>query len=160
MTNQEYFDSIYREYHDKVYGYIIGHVGVPEDAEDLCSEVFRKAMEHYDPERGPGVSSYLYTTTRNTVIDYYRTHRVSSELTEDIPAEGSLEDQMITADTLDRLADALRSIPERDRDIIVLHYYEGNTLMEISEMMSLPYSVIKRAHKSALKKLQDIMGAA
>ena len=160
MTSPDYFDSIYREYHDKVYGYIIGHVGVSEDAEDLCSEVFRKAMEHYDPERGPGVSSYLYTTTRNTVIDYYRTHKVSAELTEDIPAEGSLEDQMINADTLDRLADALRRIPERDRDIIVLHYYEGNTLTEISEMMSLPYSVIKRAHKSALKKLQDIMGAA
>ncbi|MBR0352889.1 MAG: sigma-70 family RNA polymerase sigma factor [Oscillospiraceae bacterium] len=160
MIDSDYFDSIYREYHDKVYGYIIGHVGISEDAEDLCSEVFRKAMEHYDPERGPGVSSYLYTTTRNTVIDYYRTRKVSTELTEDIPAEGSLEDQMISADTLDRLADALRQIPERDRDIIVLHYYEGNTLTEISEMMSLPYSVIKRAHKSALKKLQDIMGAA
>ena len=160
MIDSEYFDSIYREYHDKVYGYIIGQVGVSEDAEDLCSEVFRKAMEHYDPDRGPGISSYLYTTTRNTVIDFYRTHRVSSELTEDIPAEGSLEDQMINADTLDRLADALKQIPERDRDIIVLHYYEGNTLMEISEMMSLPYSVIKRAHRSALKKLQDILGAA
>ncbi len=160
MIDSAYFDSIYREYHDKVYGYIIGHVGVPEDAEDLCSEVFRKAMEHYDPERGPGISSYLYTTTRNTVIDYYRTHKMSAELTEDIPAEGSLEDQMINADTLDRLADALKKIPERDRDIIVLHYYEGNTLTEISEMMNLPYSVIKRAHKSALKKLQNIMGAA
>ena len=59
MINSDYFDSIYREYHDKVYGYIIGHVGIPEDAEDLCSEVFRKAMEHSDPERGPGVSSDL-----------------------------------------------------------------------------------------------------
>ena len=160
MTDSEYFDSVYRQYHDKVYGYIIGHVGVSEDAEDLCSEVFRKAMEHYDPERGPGISSYLYTTTRNTVIDFYRTRKVNSELTEDIPADGSLEDQMISADTLDRLAAALKKIPERDRDIIVLHYYEGNTLTEISEMMNLPYSVIKRAHRSALKKLQDIMGAA
>ena len=160
MTNQEYFDSIYRQYRDKVYGYIIGHVGISEDAEDLTSEVFRKAMEHYDPERGPGISSYIYTTTRNTVIDYFRTRRVSSELTEDISEEGSLEDKMINEDTLNRLADALHQIPERDRDIIVLHYYEGNTLQEISDMMSLPYSVIKRAHRSALKKLQSILGAA
>jgi hypothetical protein len=32
--------------------------------------------------------------------------------------------------------------------------------MEMSEMMALPYSVIKRAHRSALKKLQDILAAA
>lgn len=160
MINSEFFDNVYRQYRDKVYGYIIGHVGVPEDAEDLTAEVFRKAMEHYDPDRGPGISSYIYTTTRNTVIDFYRTHRMSAELTEDIPAESDLEERMISADTLDRLAGALRQIPERDRDIIVLHYYQGNTLQEISEMMSLPYSVIKRAHRSALKKLQNILGAA
>lgn len=85
MTDAERFDAIYREYRQKVHDYIRNRVNSPEDAEDLCSEVFRKAMENMNTQRGTGMSSYIYTITRNTVVDYYRTHRVHAPLTEDIP---------------------------------------------------------------------------
>ena len=160
MTDAERFDAIYREYRPKVSDYIRSHVNDPEDAQDLCSEVFRKALEHLDLRSGMGVSSYIYTITRNTVVDYYRTRRVHAPLEEDIPLEGSLEDAVLSSDSLDRLAGALRQLPERERDIVVLHYYSGVTLQEIAEKMALPYSVIKRAHQSALKQLRVMLGNA
>lgn len=157
MTDMERFDAIYREYREKVRGYIHSHVRNPEDAEDLCSEVFRKALEHLDPGAGGNVSSYIYTITRNTVIDYGRTHRIDTPLTEDIPAEGGPEEAAIRRDTLENLAAALRRLPEREREIIVLHYHANNSLHEISDKMSLPYGVVKRAHQSALAHLREAL---
>ena len=57
------------------------------DAEDLVSDVFLKAYEKYptfDADRA-SVSTWLYTITRNTVIDYFRTHRPGVELPDDLP---------------------------------------------------------------------------
>ena len=156
MTESERFEEIYREYHDKVLSYLRSRVNSAEDAEDLCSEVFRKALENWDARSG--VSSYLYTISHNVVIDYYRTRRVHSEIPEDLPAEGNLEETLLSSDALDRLAGALRQLPEQERDIIVLHYYANNTLHEIADKMQLPYSVLKRRHQAALKKLRELLG--
>ena len=153
MTDSERFEAVYREYRPKVLDYIKSHVSETLDAEDLCSEVFRKVLEHMVPGSS-GVSSYIYTITRNTVVDYYRTHKIHSPLDEDLSMDDGPESSVLSAETLDQLAGALRQLPERERDIVVLHYFANNSLHEISDKMALPYSVIKRAHQSALKKLR------
>ena len=155
MTDAERLDEIYREYRPKVLDYIRSHVGNPEDAEDLCSEVFRKVLEHLDPAAGTAVSSYIYTITRNTVVDYYRTRRVHTPLSEELPDE-----TLLNRETLERLSRALRALEPRERDIVVLHYSQGDSLQEISRKMELPYGVVKRAHQSALKSLRSHMAEA
>ena len=157
MTDAERFETIYREYRPKVLDYIHSHVNDPQDAEDLCSEVFRKALEHLDLKSGKGVSSYIYTITRNTVVDYYRTRRVHTPLPETLPAEDSMEETVMNGESLERLARALQSLPVRERDILVLHYYADKSLQEIANKMALPYSVTKRSHQSALNHLRGLL---
>ena len=154
MTDAVRFEEIYREYRPKVLDYIRSHVNSPEDAEDLCSEVFRKVLEHLDPAAGNAVSSYIYTITSRTVVDYYRTRRIQPALDEEIPDPDSMEEALLSRETLEQLAAALRELPERERDIIVLHYSAGEPLREISRKMDLPYGVVKRAHMSALRNLR------
>ena len=156
MTDPNCFEAVYREDRPKVLDYINSHVSEPQDAEDLCSEVFRKALEHLAPDK-PGVSSYIYTITRNTVIDFYRTQRVHSPLSEELKAIDGPEAEILGAERLENLADALRRIPERERDIVILHYYAHDSLREVSEKMSLPYGVVKRAHRSALRHLRKLL---
>ena len=158
MTETARFETIYREYRPKVLDYIRSHISDPQDAEDLCSEVFRKALEHMDPAYGSGVSSWIYTITRNTVVDHYRRRRMDCPLTDDLPAEGGMEESLLEDDVRERLAAALRELPERERDILVLHYYANKSLQEISNTMKLPYGVTKRAHASGLKKLRGLLG--
>lgn len=159
MTDAAKFEEIYRDYRHKVHDYIRNRVSNPEDAEDLCSEVFRKVLENLNVQRGTGVSSFIYTTTRNTVVDYYRTHREHAELPEDMPLDDSVEEALLNSDTLRRLAVALKALPEQDRDIVVLHYYANNSLQEISDKMALPYSVVKRRHQAVLKQLRGMLEA-
>ena len=157
MTQAQRFEDIYREYRPKVIAYIRSHVDGPEDGEDLCSEVFRKVLEHLSPDRS-GVSSYIYTVTRNTVTDYFRTRRIHAPLSGELPAGEDPENTVLSSEALDRLALALRSLPERERDIAVLHYYADKSLQEISDKMAIPYSVTKRTHQSALRHLRAALG--
>lgn len=158
MMDTAFFEEIYREYQPKVSGYIHNHVNDPEDAEDLCSEVFRKAWEHIDTQNRSGFSSFLYTITRNTVFDYFRTRRQFSPLPEDMAVPDEMGDKLMRAETLTRLAAALKTLPEQQRELIVLRYYKNKTLQEIAEMMDLSYGVTKRQHKAALDALRAVLG--
>jgi len=65
----------------------------------------------------------------------------------------------LTDDALDSLADALLALKERERVLIVLHYYPGHTLQEVAEMMGMYYINAKVIHKKALESLRAFFAA-
>ena len=157
LTNEE----IYEQYHDKVFAYIRNHVNQIEDAEDLCSDVFIKIyskIDTFDASKA-SISTWIYAMTSNTVIDFYRTNHIHSEIPEDLAEEKSLiEDDVLNNESLEILAKALKSLPQEQRDIIVLRYYRGLTLQEVAEQMNLSYGVTKLRHREALGRLKDLIG--
>ena len=157
LSNEE----IYTKYKDKVLGYIRNHVNSPEDAEDLCSDVFIKIYSKIDTfdETKASLSTWIYAMTSNTVIDFYRTNHIHSEIPEDLAEEKSLiEDEVLNSESLEELAKALRALPQEQMDIIVLRYYKGYTLQEVAEKMNLSYGVTKLRHREALGRLKDLLG--
>ena len=69
--------QIYPDYHGKIMGYIRARVTRWADAEDLCSDVFEKIqrkLEDFDDTKA-SVSTWIFTITRNTVIDYFRRNK-------------------------------------------------------------------------------------
>ena len=147
-------EDIYLAYHDKVSAYIRGKVDNHHDAEDLVSQVFEKVYSklHTFDEGKASLSTWIYTITRNTVTDYFRSQRRTLEF-----ADWMDHDDFPEADSdeaLDVLADALKTLKERERDLIVLHYYRGHTLKVVAEMMQMSYINTKVFHNNALKQLQ------
>lgn len=152
--------AVYKQYEPKVRAYIQSRVNDPEDRKDLCADVFLKVMQKQEElAKMPGaISSRIFLVTKSRVIDYYRTHRISGEIPEDIPDDTDIEQETIDAETLDELADALEQLDERLRDIISLHYYGGKTLTEIAVAMGMSYPNIKILHKKALNQLRKLIG--
>ncbi|ADL33572.1 RNA polymerase sigma factor sigma-70 family [Butyrivibrio proteoclasticus B316] len=157
LTNEQ----IYEQYHDKVFAYIRNHVNQIEDAEDLCSDVFIKIyskIDTFDSSKA-SISTWIYAMTSNTVIDFYRTNHIHSEIPEDLAEEKSLiEDEVLNNESLEILAKALKELPQEQRDIIVLRYYRGLTLQEVAAQMNLSYGVTKLRHREALGRLKDLIG--
>ena len=152
-------EQIYNEYHGKVMGYIRARITRWAEAEDLCSDVFEKVqrkLTDFDSTKA-SVSTWIFTITRNTVIDHFRRSRPSEELDENISDNTELDEDLLNNETLSELAGALRALPEELRDIIVLRYYDGKPLTEIAEMMNLSYGAVKLRHQSALAKLRKYM---
>lgn len=151
-------EEIYAEYHQKVSAYVRGKVQDLHQAEDLVSAVFLKVvqgLDGYDPAKA-SVSTWVYTITRNTVTDYFRTRRAVVAF-EDYMLDQS--DDVPNEEALDILADALLRLKENERDLIVLHYYKGYTLKAAAEMMGMSYINAKVVHKKALTRLREFYAA-
>lgn len=155
ITSEE---ELYREYHDKVLGYIINHIGNKEEAEDITSEVFLKACRSFagfDPGKA-SASTWIYTIMRNTLTDHFRKGSASDELSEDIASSENIEENYLSKEELDRLADALKTLTMEQREIIILRYYDDRSLTEIAQILGISYGMIKVKHKSALNALRKL----
>ena len=140
--------EIYAAYREKVLSYLSGKMESPEDAEDLCEEVFEQVCRSLPRfEEKSSLSTWIYRITRYTLIDYYRTKRTAEPLTEELAAPDDLEEDFIRRETLERLAFALKALQPEERDIIVLRYYRGKTLTEISRLTGISYGMVKVKHK-------------
>ncbi len=149
-------EEIYRNYHDKVYSYIRSRVNSAEDAEDICSNVFLKIQtrsEEYEKDKG-AVSTWIYAITKNAVIDYYRVHRISEELPEEIVSDDELDRDLLQKETLQELSEALGHLSEEERDVIILHYYDNLSLRDIEKKTGMSYGQVKLRHNSALKEMK------
>lgn len=155
-------EKLYTEYRPKVFAYIKSQVQNEELAEDLCSDVFVKVFEKADgfDAAKASASTWIFTITRHTLIDYYRTRRVLGEIPEVVTSAQNVEDEVLNADMLDTLADALSELEERQRDLIILRYYDGKTLREISEQLGISYAYAKVLQNKAFsflrKKLENV----
>ena len=152
-------EQIYMEYNSKVMGYISARIRNRADAEDLCADVFEKIhrkLGDYDKGKA-AVGTWIFTITRNTVIDYFRKTKPSEELDENISDDSVVDEGLLQTETLSELASALRKLPQQMMDIIVLRYYDGKTLTEIAQMMGLSYGAVKLRHQNALLMLKKNM---
>lgn len=152
-------ERAFREYHDRVLSYIRAKVSFPQDAEDICSSVFLRvqgSISRYDPEKA-SFSTWIYAIARNAVVDYYRLFRRAEPLCEELAAEEDASDRLLREEMLEELATALEKLPQRECDLILLHYYSGMQLKEIAFNMGISYSNVKRLHIKALASLRSFM---
>lgn len=157
VASEEFKAKIYSDYHKKVLSYLTGKVNDSYLAEDICSDVFLKVYEKLDSfdETKASVSTWIFTITRNTLTDYFRTRRVFDEIPEELPTDSDIEEAYCQNEMLDSLADALEGLPERERDLIILHYYSGKTLKEVAEYLDISYAYVKILHNKALASMKN-----
>ena len=150
-------DQIYTEYSGKVMGYIRARVRSKAEAEDLHSEVFEKILrkiEGFDPTKA-SLNTWIFTVTRNTVIDHFRRSRPGEELDENLSDDTEIDEGLLQTESLSELAAALRKLPQQLMDIVVLRYYDGKPLTEIAKIMNLSYGAVKLRHQNAIMLLKE-----
>lgn len=152
-------EEVYCQYRDKVGRYISAKITNRADAEDLISETFLKVYEKFDTfdESRSSLSTWIYTITRNTVIDYFRKHRIHAELSESLPDEVCVEDEIFREEALKLLAQALKRLDRRSRDLIILRYDKKLSLKDIAVRLDISYAYVKILHKDALQRLRAFL---
>ena len=155
----EQFEDIYRQFHSKVLSYVLSRVRPPEEAEDVCSAIFEKVLrglDDYDADKG-AVSTWVYRIAHNTVLDHLKARRPTAELDDGLASEERIDDDLLRGESLSALAAALERLDDEERDVIVLRFYEGCTLREVSERMGMPYRTVVRREKAALARLRFLL---
>ena len=151
---------LYADYKEKVTSYIRSRIRNATDAEDLCEDVFVKAFgcaDQYDPSKA-SLGTWLYSITKNTVIDYCRRIRPTEEIPVEIPDDNQPEEEIINTETLEELAAALERLPSELTDVIILHYYDRMPLTQIAAALGIGYGAVKIRHNKALALLRAALG--
>lgn len=168
---EEQKTAIYVEFRSRVLGYLNGKLNNFDIAEDLCSDVFVKVYENIDTfdETKASISTWIYQITKNTLIDYYRVRRIEVPFAEEyITEDGEIEEangnsesdvelEVCNNETLEVLANALETLTEKERELIILHYYSGLHIKEIAAKLGLSVSYTKALHSKALSRLKEAM---
>jgi RNA polymerase sigma-70 factor (ECF subfamily) len=159
--------SAFQENAAKIYSFIYAKVGNREAAEDLTSQVFLKAARWLAEDRSAdSIRSWLYTTARSTVVDYWREQSRWQSVPLDDPAvllfcgtDGTEEVRR----TRSRALRVLEALPERERDVLRLRFLRGYTAAEIGRALGLTPGNVRvlqlRALRRAATQLADADGA-
>lgn len=160
------FDQLVSRWERKIQGAIYRIVGSSEDARDLCQEAFLKAYRGLGSfKREARFSSWLYQIAVNSCRDRMRRQRgkitVSlDEMSEtgELPFRGdgpSALELMEAGDLSKTVAAAVRSLPEEQREVIVLKEYQDLTFLEIAEALDVPVSTVKTRLYRGLTQLKQ-----
>ncbi len=129
-------------------------------AEDLVQEAFirlaRSAHRLRDPAKAP---AYLRSIVLNLARDHNRRGLVS--LRHHLPSDdqAAVEDEMTLREDQQRVIDALRELPHRQRDCIVLRYYDELGIDDIAATLGISRNSVKTHLGRGLDALERKLGA-
>jgi RNA polymerase sigma-70 factor, ECF subfamily len=164
--DREAFGQLYDRCSSLVFSLVMRMVKVRSDAEDLLQEVFVQVWRqaaNYRSERGTP-EAWIINIARSRAIDKIRSIRrmeKSFVLTDD-PARAesgeNLESSAAESETRMAMTSALANLPDAQRQVLVLAYFDGLTQTEIAERLAEPLGTVKTRIRSGLQRLREIVG--
>lgn len=164
--NPDAFGEIVKRWERKIFALCFGMLNREEDARDAAQETFISAYRNLSNFRGEAkVSSWLHRIAVNQCLTKKRRAKVRSEsYLEDesvgnelqFAAPGHLSPSRTTEqnERLKLVRQAVKSLPDDLRQVIVMKEFEELTFQEISETLEIPLSTVKSRLYTALKQLR------
>ena len=144
----------------RVYAYVAYRIGDGPDADDITSDTIERALRYrdsYDASKGEPMA-WLVGIARRAIAEFFA-RRVDADVdaaTAERAADGDLETE--TSERL-LLAEALRVLSEREREIIALRYGADLTARRIGELLGLQTHAVEVALQRALGRLRTALGS-
>lgn len=120
------------------------------DHDDLVQETYARLLRVQDPARLEHPRAFLFTTARNAAIDLFRRRSAQPlENLDDVIELPPLERAPDVVDSLERrqraevLTEALRALPERCREVMLLRYLDGCSGKEIAARLGISLGTVK-----------------
>ena len=159
--------QLYDRYRLILFGVLVRILNNREEAEDVLQEVFlqvwRRAAD-FDPNRGRPFT-WLVTLARSRGIDRLRSlasrERVAAmsgaEEAADVVSDAATD--AIRSEQRGVVNDALSQLPEEQKRLLMLAYFDGLTQSEIAERLGAPLGTVKTRMRSGMMKLRELLSA-
>jgi RNA polymerase sigma-70 factor, ECF subfamily len=144
------FDALFTSYSSDIVAYCRWRTVSPSDAQDAAADVFLTAWRRLDelPE-GDAARVWLYATARRVLANQRRASRRRTALVDRMAQEGASAIAEPPSDEHALVHNALRRIPVRDREILLLAEWEGLSPTEIAAVVGcLTVTARGRLHRA------------
>lgn len=154
------YNMLFMRYYSRLCRYVYGVLHDREDAEDVVQELFMALWNH----RGKivvaeNVSAYLYKMARNGALNHLRAaENYKKLLDKQENLAGYYEDTSLEADEF-RIAlyDCIDLLPDRSRQVLLMHRVEGMKQKEIAEKLDISVKTIKNQIWASLQRLRKCL---
>jgi RNA polymerase sigma-70 factor (ECF subfamily) len=163
VAQRQAFEQLVNYYSEKIYWQIRKMVLSHEDANDLLQNTFIKAWMSIELFRGDAkLSTWLYKIAINesiTFLNKQRAHVHVSIDNEDVHLAEKLEtDEYFDGDAAQlKLQKAILTLPEKQRIVFNLRYFEEMPYEEMSKTMNTSVGALKASYHHASKKVEDFL---
>jgi RNA polymerase sigma-70 factor, ECF subfamily len=157
--------KLYDRYASLVYGLALRILSNTEEAEEIAQDVFLNLWKRdiYNPDRG-SLSSFLITLTRSRSIDKLRSRNTRTRFfqrwSQSLGTETTLATPLEQASVDERsqlIREALGKLPNTERQVLEIAYYEGLSQSEIAKRLDTPLGTVKTRSRKGLLRLRQML---
>ena len=149
------FNTLYKEYNNRLYRFALGYLKSEEEAEEIVQEVFTRIWEkRKDLKEELSFKSFLFTIAFNIIKKHFRTKTSMSEYFKSANPEGS--DMQTSEHTtynslVQYITDLVDKLPGRRKEIFIKSRFEGHSIKEIAEELNISHKTVENQLTDALK---------
>jgi len=170
------FAELVELYKDKIYHLGYRMLNQKQEAEDIVQETFLRVymnLERYDENQK--FSTWIYRIATNLCIDRLRKRKPSYSIDAEVTdgettdwhallasKDAGPDEELILSETQTNIREAIQTLPEKYKAVVVLRYLHDMSLQEIADVLNMPVTTIKtRVHRGReflRKKLESEFG--
>ena len=157
------FNLIVRKYQERLYYYIRRMVVDHDDADDVMQNTFVKAWKALGNFRGDAnLYTWLYRIATNESLNFInkrkKQNKVSMDDAEHYLAQNLESDHYYSGDEIQqKLQAAIATLPEKQKAVFVLKYFEEKKYDEISDILGTSVGALKASYHHAVKKIEKYL---
>lgn len=168
LDDQAAVEALYGRYSTAVYSlamYMLKQEALAEDAtQETFLNIWLKASS-FNADRGQP-KSWIMSVAHHKIVDLIRSRRRTSYMTDPggdetlelLPSsQASTEEQVEQTLQRERILKALAVLPEAQREVVMLAYFEGYSQSEMAEKLGQPLGTVKTRVRLAMQKLRAVL---
>jgi RNA polymerase sigma-70 factor, ECF subfamily len=133
-------------------------------AQDLAQETFLRVLGQHTCRGDRPFKPWLYAIATNLARDHFKSAAVQRSTAFDDQLEAGLvdwsagpEDQALASERAASIAEALAALSAEYRATVILRFFNGLSLQEIADTLSIPLGTVKSRLSVGLRRLRDVM---
>lgn len=153
-------EALARRYYAPLRSFFRKRTRNPAEVQDLVQQVFLRLAQRGDIGHVDNPDSYIFRTAANTLNDHFRYTQPRDRFTKDPAAFGVTSDSdfspervLVGRESLTQVVEALRALPERTRDILIMRCFEGLKHAEIADLYGVSVRAVEKQMAKALAHL-------
>ena len=148
-------EALVARYYDEILRYCRWHAPTRALAEDAAQETFLRFIRYAGRYEARGkLRALLYEIARHTCIDMARRRYLDDAPLEKAPEPAGEDATFAEAASRAALRELVRTLPEAQREIVLLRFGQELTLREIAAVTDLPLRTVQSRLRAALKRLR------
>lgn len=153
------FNILFHRYYSRLCAFVFEIIRDPEVAEDIVQEFYMKLWtQRSDLKIKGNARSYLFSACRNAALNFVRDENTRRKNTQTATVT-SMSDEEIPnmEDYLDALEKCIEKLPERSKQVFLMHKFEDYSQKEISEKLNISVKTIKNQIWKSLQYLRECL---